>query len=105
MSELNELDRAALRLAMKQCAAQGPVRAAQLEAKLKSEPWGEVAKFAAFVAQIVALKLTPWEIPPCATCDGEDNTPHGRLLAKMLRHGISQWHPDPLAAIKEKKTA
>ena len=101
MSELDEIDRAALRLAMARCAEQGEFRAEQLRDKLKTEPWEEVAKFAAFVAQSVALKLKPWECPPCATCDGEDNAPHGRLLARMLALGISPWHPDPLAAIAE----
>lgn len=71
------------------------------------------------------LNLKPWQRPPCwivteAEADavlakgprlshvsGEDIGDHrpARLLRRMLRHGVSVFHPDPVRAIKEAQKA
>ena len=58
------------------------------------------SEFAAYGCQIDALKLKPWQTPPCY-CDGEGDAPGDRLLRRMLKAGVSRFHPDPLAALAE----
>ena len=95
-------DRAALTLAMEICRAEEG-RAEQLNYKMRRESWAEVAQFAAYVVQSQSLNLAPWESPPCWG-DSERCDPNARkLLQQMLALGVSQWHPDPLAAIEEAK--
>jgi hypothetical protein len=103
---MNRNDRDALRRAMEICRAESPGRSRQLDAKLKDEPWEEVAKFAAQCCQSRALRLFPWQDPPCwgAGCIGFDPDPDAvKMLQQMLDLKISRWHPDPLAAIQEAK--
>ena len=96
---MTKTDRAALKLAIKQCRAESPERAAQIDAKLADEPWEDVAEFAAYCCQISNLRLKPWQTPPCHV-GGDDNQPEAvRLLAQLRELGISRWHPDPIAAI------
>jgi hypothetical protein len=115
--DLDLLDKAALELAM-QMARREEGRGEQLDAMLRSEPWEEVAQFAAYCCQTTNLRLRPWEIPPCWVIDPDDpdNTTHtpkendsrrnaAKLRRQMRKHGISQWHPDPLAAIETAKRA
>jgi len=102
-------DRAALQLAM-QMARQDLVRAEQLDAKLKDEPWQSVAEFAAYGCQFRTLRLKPWMTPPC---DADDTAEaQGRqkyfteptavaLLKRMKAAGVSRWHPDPMRALAE----
>jgi hypothetical protein len=115
--DLDPADKAALELAM-QMARREEGRGAQLDAMLKGgEPWVTVAQFAAYCCQSTNLNLKPWEIPPCwVDADDPDNTPHGpkendgrheaaKLRRQMRKYYISQWHPDPLAAIEIAKRA
>jgi hypothetical protein len=101
MMMMNDADHKALTMAMQRARLQG--RDQQLEAMLQHEPWEQVARFAASCCQIVTLQLKPWESPPCAINDPEHPSVNERaaakLLRKMLRHGVSRWHPDPCAAI------
>jgi hypothetical protein len=102
--EYDEVDMDALR----RCMAIGmaptePGRKGQLVDMLKDRPWIEVAEFAAYGCQRRALKLKPFDEPPC--WGGED--PPGKaaaLLDRMLAAGISQWEPDPMAALAQAKT-
>jgi hypothetical protein len=93
----------ALRLAFARFQASSKVRAAQLKSMLKDRPWEDVARFAAYCCQIDALHLKPWQTPPCAVRDeneprvGEEDA--ARLLRRMLKAGISEFHPDPMAAL------
>jgi hypothetical protein len=113
--DLDLVDKAALELAMRM-ARREEGRGEQLDAMLKSEPWFTVAQFAAYCCQTTNLNLKPWETPPCWVIDPDDpdNTTHtpkendGRRNAAKLRrqlrkHGISAWHPDPLAALESAK--
>ena len=105
-------DRDALKLAIAQSRAEDEGRRWQIDAKLKDEPWEDVATFAAYSRQCHTLHLKPWQVPPCWV-DVDDSPPQGtdygghreaqRLLRDMLDLGISQWHPDPLAAIEAAK--
>jgi hypothetical protein len=65
----------------------------------RKRTWRETAEFAAYSCQIDALKLKPWEDPPCV-CDGEGDEPGDRLLRKMIAAGVSQFEPDPMAALR-----
>ena len=101
--EYTEVDMNALRRAMAiGMASTEHDRAAQLVNMLKDRPWIEVATFAAYGCQRRALKLKPWNEPPC--WGGED--PPGkaaRWLDRMLAAGISQWEPDPKGALAKAK--
>jgi hypothetical protein len=72
-------------------------------------------RFAAYGCQMRSLRLAPWQYPPClinaADIDqllaGGDDL-HGKrtaaqLLRRMLDLGISQYHPDPMAALDAAK--
>ena len=74
---------------------------------LADEPWEQVAKFAAYCAQIESLQLMPWMSPPCYADMRALEEPYGDVGAKresaelalrMQRCGVSRWHPDPVAA-------
>jgi hypothetical protein len=80
----------------------------QIEAKLESEPWFEVGKFAAYGCQCNALHLKPWQPPPCWAelddQDGADGPIFGRraaaeLLRRLLTAGLSRYEPDPINAL------
>jgi hypothetical protein len=49
-----------------------------------------------------SLNLNPWQHPPY-WADEDDSHPEDRdvqrLLRKMLKAGISRYHPDPMAAL------
>jgi len=110
---MTDKDKAALELAM-EYASRDPRRAEQLQSKLKGmrkserpdewactpEPSEEVASFAAYIAQSGALNLPPWECPPCNS-DGTGNSPAARLHRRMVKAGVSPFHPDPLKALAE----
>ena len=69
---------------------------------LEDRAWETVAKFAIYCCQGRSLHLAPWQDPPChgdapaEWCDPDAK----KLLQQMLAHGVSRWHPDPLAAIE-----
>jgi hypothetical protein len=91
-------DQAALELAMQTVMR---TREAQLVSMLLKRPWQEVAEFASFCAQGDTLDLRPWETPPCLVDGGDWEQRTGPLLKRMLRAGISRWHPDPIKALRE----
>jgi hypothetical protein len=82
-------------------ARQDRLRAGQLDDKLSDEPWSAVARFASRVVQGRALKLKPWQEPPCCVSPEGPERDHAaqRLLRKMLAAGVSRYDPDPVAAI------
>jgi hypothetical protein len=100
-------DRAALTQALAMCRAEDEGRAWQIDSMLEDRPWAEVARFAASCCQCRALKLYPWQSPPCDVDedgdDGEINADGVKLLRKMLAAGLSRYEPDPLAALKAAK--
>ena len=67
-----------------------------------------IAAFAAYHCQIRALKLKPWNAPPCVA--SEDNPDERdkdaqKLLRKMLAAGVSRYAPDPMAALAKSRRA
>jgi hypothetical protein len=111
--QYNDLNREALEQSL-QHALKDPERRDQITDKLKSEEWGEVARFAAYGQQIEALDLKPWQSPPSALeCDvakfdailakpdpiGDYATV--RLTRMMIKLGVSVYVPDPIAEIKK----
>jgi hypothetical protein len=103
---LDPADLEALQLALAQCRKS---RRDQIDRMLKDEGWWYAARFSAYGCQIRALKLKPWQDPPC--CVRDENEPRvgeesaAKLLRQMLKAGISGWHPDPVAALEEREKA
>jgi len=106
---LEERDRAALDLALKVCRAQSVQRSQQLDKMLETRTRTRVAKFAAFACQCKALRLKPHEVPPCHVNNPNtvkrEERDAAKLLRRMLRHGVSRFHPSPLAAIERVQDA
>jgi hypothetical protein len=63
--------------------------------------WDEAARIAAYDCQSRALRLPHWseEVPCRASLHGRSRA--SRLLRRMLKRGISRFHPRPLEAIAE----
>ena len=64
--------------------------------------WSEAALVNVCDCQVRSMRLPPWreeEIPCVGSRRGGGRA--SRLLRRMLRRGISRYHPDPLAAIAE----
>ena len=87
------------------------MRARQIADKLASEPWEDVGEFASYSAQCRALRLRPWQFPPCWIDDDipaalNDPDPiavselRAELLQRMLAAGLSRYEPDPLKALE-----
>jgi hypothetical protein len=69
---------------------------------VRERGWDEAALVAAIDCQVRAMRLPPWredEIPCMASRRGRGRA--SRLLRRMLRRGISRYHPDPLRALAE----
>jgi hypothetical protein len=102
---LDDKDTAALTLALTQCRAQNEERARQLDRLLTQRPWQQVARLAAYVCQARNLELKPWETAPCWVLDPDtadrDERDAAKLLQRMLKAGVSQYHPNPRRALKE----
>jgi hypothetical protein len=104
---MRRVDREALTRALKKVRAQDPQRAQQIDAKLKDEPWEQVARFAAYSCQCDSLRLKPWQSPPCWMTDVKPvDDPHRyglfaawELRRKLTASGLSAFEPDPLAAL------
>jgi hypothetical protein len=97
---MRRTDREALELAIEWQKARGADRREQLEHIVARDGWEEAAQFCAYSAQMAALRLKPWEAPPCWASIG-DGTAAGELLERMLAAGISRYHPDPEGALAE----
>ena len=102
---MDEIDKEALTRALKLTKAE-PERAGQIESMLENRSWEEVAQFAARHQQCKNLRLKPWETPPChgavnlAAPGTDESFPTAkRLLQRLLDAGLSQWEPDPEAAL------
>jgi hypothetical protein len=74
------------------------------------EDWEVVGRFAAYAAQDNALRLKPWEMPPCwirdlaASLEVPPGDPRGErraaeLLKRLLDAGLSRYEPNPIAAL------
>jgi hypothetical protein len=105
---MDQKDREALEQAMAMARLESDGRSAQLDAKLKHEPWEDVAAFAASCCQSATLGLHPWQDPVCDIDldDVRDDDREGaELLRKMLAAGISRYEPDPMRALERAEKA
>ena len=109
---MDEIDKEALTRALELTKAE-PERAEQIESMLKDSSWEEVAQFAAKYQQCKNLRLKPGEIPPChgavnlaapGTAADESFPAANRLLQRLLDAALSQWEPDPEAALAPSAT-
>ena len=107
-------DEEAWRLAIEMQRARGPDRAKQIDGMLRERGFESAGKFASYSQQCDNLRLRPWATPPCHLLEdvdvvlarGDDGMPGGDhvaalLLKKMRDAGISDRHPDPMAALAE----
>jgi hypothetical protein len=75
------------------------------ESILKQYGWQEAAIRASYCAQIRALRLKPWQSPPCEDFGDEVANCYGHreaevaLRRRMRAHGISLFEPNPIAAL------
>jgi hypothetical protein len=97
LDECDAVDLDALRRCVALTRAESAVRRQQIDDLLTREPWIEVAQHCAYRRQMKALGLPPWAQPP-STC-GEEDAAANELLDKMLDADISQFEPDPIAAL------
>jgi hypothetical protein len=95
---VNRVDREALKRALAPLRNE-PEYAAQIAAKLKAEPWEDVARFAAYCCQIDNLGLKVWQDPPMYAELRPDQPDSLALLVKLLGAGLSRYEPDPIAAL------
>lgn len=114
--ELSDVDQEALERAIRICLThKDRADQLQMERKLASEDdWWDTATFAAYSCQVDALRLLPWQTPPCWVDDiegilaGGDDGEMGcyaaaRLLKRLLAAGLSRYEPDPIGALKRAK--
>ena len=106
---MRKIDRAALELALEQTLAEKDQgRVEQVRTMLQRRTRLAVSQFCSFHRQIEALKLRPWEMPPCL---GDLDNGSGRdaqawrLLKRMRKAGVSRWHPSPLEACQKAEAA
>jgi hypothetical protein len=101
--DIDDVDHAALRLAL--ATLDDEKRVDQIADMIKDHGWLYAAKFAAYSCQITNLRLKSWQPPPC--CVADENEPRvgeeisAKVLRRMVKLDISDWHPDPLAALEE----
>jgi hypothetical protein len=100
---LEDGDEAALELAMKVARDSSVQRAQQLDRMLAERPRLTVAMFAAYTCQMASCRIKEWEVPPChvnnpSTVRKEEQDA-AKMLRRMRRHGVSQFHPFPEDAI------
>ena len=100
---MQQIDHAAMTAAIEMARAKGE----PIDAMLHAQPWEEVALWAVGVCQIDALRLRPWECPPCQSRDLKQLSDHYgsrpsevALLRRMKRANISIYHPDPLPELE-----
>jgi len=103
-ADFEECDLPALMLALERRRAKGGLEARQLDKMLaEPRPMQRVARFAAYCCQCAALELQLSQPPPCHVNfpdeprQGEERA--AKLLRRMLRAGVSKYHPDPEAAL------
>jgi hypothetical protein len=103
---VTKTDRAALRRAIALVEAESDGRRQQIARMLKEDGFERAGCFAAYHRQTDALRLKPWEWPPCWTDEQptDDRNGHGLIKAWQLRQrllaaGLSVYEPDPIGAL------
>jgi len=111
MTLIEPIDQDALARSIEIRRASGPDKREQIEDMLATRTWIDAAEFAAYSCQVDALHLKPWQSPPCWIDDIEATLAAGNdgnlgdyaaatLSRRMLDWNLSQFEPDPIAAIK-----
>jgi hypothetical protein len=109
-------DTAAMQRAIDYVRALSPAHAERVDREIAEEGFQKAAWGAAYTAQMHTMGLPPWCFPPCwadppwlggvegLLKNGDpDRQASARLLLKMREHGVSQFEPDPLAALRTKR--
>jgi len=104
--DTDPVDLMALMAALAECRAREPARRDQLDAMTEEHGWLATARFASYCRQIANLALKPWQCPPVAVRDEQNpRTPEeaeaAALLLRMLQLQLSEFEPNPMAAIEE----
>jgi hypothetical protein len=109
---MTDADEATYKLAIETARAHDEARRQQIDDFLRTRSFEDVGSFAAYGCQMRALRLPPWQWPPCWINEAEidaiiagGDDPHGRhiaakLLKRMLEVGVSKYDPDPMRAIE-----
>jgi len=108
MTKLSDVDRDALKRCI-EMARTYPGRDEQISWKLGKGgcSWQDTAKFCAYLCQSKNLHLEIQEFPPCWLLDAADvqgpsfkgKVQAAKLLRRLLDAGLSQYEPDPIAAL------
>ena len=80
------------------------------------EGWQWAAETAAYQCQDKALKLRPWQPPPCWIRDPDGDLAAGddgiggryaaaKLTRRLLQAGLSRFEPDPVDALEAVESA
>ncbi|WOH80914.1 hypothetical protein RX327_35105 [Bradyrhizobium sp. BEA-2-5] len=104
MTSVSATDRRAFDLAI-EIARRDKLQCRRIDEQLAAGyDYVEIGKSAARFCQSQALRLEPWQSPPChadmRALDEPYGDPSGRresaeLALRMQRQGVSRWHPDP----------
>ena len=82
----------------------GERRVRQFEAlRARGRSYQQIARLASYVEQCRNLELRPHEVAPCWVIDPDDpriDQEAAKLVREMLKAGVSQYHPNPMQAIK-----
>ena len=82
----------------------GERRKRQFEAlRARGRSYQQIARLASYVEQCRNLELRPHEVAPCWVIDPDDpriDQEAAKLVREMLKAGVSQYHPNPMQAIK-----
>jgi hypothetical protein len=116
MEELSRADRDALRRALTIARAESDEERAHLDHIEGRSGWQEAAESAVYHLQCKALRLRPWEPPPCWIRDLEADLAAGddgvggrfraaKLTQRLLKANLSRFEPDPLAALAQAEDA
>jgi hypothetical protein len=111
---LTATDREAMERAIATVRSRSESERAHIDHIVAQDGWERGALYAAYDCQDAALKLKPWQAPPCwlrtdfdvaEALASSGNDVHGwrraaRLLRKLERAGLSRFEPDPLAALE-----
>jgi hypothetical protein len=112
-TKLSRADREALQRAIDMARAQSKQEREHIDRVLAQEGWQEAAETAVYHCQDKALRLKPWQTPPCwlrtdtavqLALLTPPPDPKGRrfaaeLVQELLAIGLSRFEPTPLAAL------
>jgi hypothetical protein len=108
-------DRPAMQAAIEELLRLEPTWNETVAGMLETQPFEAVGAWAATICQVRNMRLKSWECPPADStnvrepCDRYGSRPDEvELLRRLLRAGVSRYHPDPmqaLAAAKAKQPA